>query len=69
MNEEVCNTGSRRSGIIMRMTSRSMSVDWIRTIPSKWAIRVAMVLLPEATVPPINTISGRLEFWNSDQTR
>ena len=38
----------RRLGIIMRMTSRNMSVDWMRTISSKWAISVAMVLLPGA---------------------
>ncbi len=53
----------------MRMTSRSMSVDWMRTMSSKCATSVAMVLLPVPTAPQIINTSGRELRWNSDQTR
>ena len=58
LNEDVCSTGSRRSGIIIRITCRSISVDWVRTISSRLAISVDIVLFPLAAVPPINNSSG-----------
>ncbi len=67
--DELCSTGTSRSGIIMRMTSRSMSVDCVRTISRRCAICVAMELLPVPTVPPKTNKSGMSPRSNCVHTR
>ena len=60
LNVEVCREGETFSGIVIRITSLNISVDWVRTIPSRFATSVAMVLLPLPGAPPINRNKGVL---------
>ncbi len=49
------------------MTSRSISVDWVRTISSRLASVFAVVLLPQPAVPPMRKISPRPLLWKKLQ--